>query len=393
MRPRFHRKKFKKYKNVQERIIFSALPHVLSVIMYYTTIEIFQERECQSLLSMLMEVTDLQTEQQIHELIIKGESEKGKQFLVEIITQMARKRNFIEADKFHRLLIEAFPLALNEIIRATEILEQEKTAAIDKNQLAVWSALLRVLDFGEFVVLYHSMERRRCAQGEMLVRQGAQNSDLYFVNNGRIELYFQETGKKIPLKVIGAGEILGAGSFFEASVWTINARSLGAEVSTLKFDTLQQLERDFPGIDSKLNDFCSRFKISSESFGKTGSDRRMYTRYRLSGITQMILFDRDGNNTGIVAKGDLFDISAGGISFFVRISKKKNARLLLGRHVGLTITSEPGSRFNIGGVVRAVRSQPIVGNEYAVSIQFERVLAQKELKNLINAAQDNGARR
>ncbi|MDR3628946.1 MAG: cyclic nucleotide-binding serine/threonine-protein kinase [Desulfocapsaceae bacterium] len=340
-----------------------------------------------------MEVTDLQTEQQIHELIIKGESEKGKQFLVEIITQMARKRNFIEADKFHRLLIEAFPLALNEIIRATEILEQEKTAAIDKNQLAVWSALLRVLDFGEFVVLYHSMERRRCAQGEMLVRQGAQNSDLYFVNNGRIELYFQETGKKIPLKVIGAGEILGAGSFFEASVWTINARSLGAEVSTLKFDTLQQLERDFPGIDSKLNDFCSRFKISSESFGKTGSDRRMYTRYRLSGITQMILFDRDGNNTGIVAKGDLFDISAGGISFFVRISKKKNARLLLGRHVGLTITSEPGSRFNIGGVVRAVRSQPIVGNEYAVSIQFERVLAQKELKNLINAAQDNGARR
>jgi len=106
-------------------------------------------------------------------------------------------------------------------------------------------------------------------------------------------------------------------------------------------------------------------------------------------VVKMILFDKEGKDSGVAAKGDLFDISAGGVSFFLRISKKNNARLLLGRAVGLTIASVPGSRFNIGGVVKAVRSQPIVGNEYAVSVQFDRELAQKELKNLILTAREN----
>lgn len=341
------------------------------------------------ILSMSMQATNLSKEQQAHDFLAQGETEKGKQFLVAMITERARQRKFDEADKLHKLLMDCFPMALPEIIRTAEIIENEKTAAIGKSQLAVWSSLLKVIDLHEFIALYHCMEHRRFAQGEMIVKQGSQNSDLYFIHSGRVELFFKEKGAKIPLKTMGAGEILGAGTFFEASVWTINALSMGTEVSALKVEAIQQLQKDFPGIDSKLNDFCARFTVSPASFGITGRERRMYARSRISGVVKMILFDKEGKDSGVAAKGDLFDISAGGVSFFLRISKKNNARLLLGRAVGLTIASVPGSRFNIGGVVKAVRSQPIVGNEYAVSVQFGRELAQKELKNLILTAREN----
>jgi hypothetical protein len=342
-------------------------------------------------MSMFMQATDSWQEQRIRDILAKGKTEEGKQLLVKIITEKAIKKQFKDAVRLHKLLIDSFPVALTEIIQTAEIIDHEKMQAIDKNLLAVWSPLVKILGLEEFSALYHIMDHRRLPQGEMIVNQGSHNFGLYFINNGRIELFYQKEGMKIPIKTIGAGEILGAGNFFEASVCTINAQSMGAEVSCLKMDAIQQLQKDFPGIDSKLNDFCSRFSISPDSFGKSGRDRRVHARCRISGQVKMVLFDRKGNNTGITARGDLFDISAGGASFFLRISQKNNARLLLGRNVVLSIFSTPAQHFNIPGTVRAVRSQPVIGNEYAVSVQFGRELSQRELKDLIQTGRERSA--
>ena len=231
---------------------------------------------------------------------------------------------------------------------------------------------------------YHSLNHQRLANGEIIVKQGSLDPILYFVNSGSVALFFQEYGKDILVKITRPGEILGASTFFEASVWTINARSLGAEVSSLTLDRLGKLLPDFPGLESKLNDFSIKFEISRESFRKINRDRRMYERVRIPGIVKMVLFDREGKNTGIGAKGDFFDISAGGASFHLCISSKKNARLLFGRNVGLwMVTSASASQFNMTGMVLAVRSQPVVGNEYSVSVRFSRTLTQKELNSLI----------
>ena len=337
-------------------------------------------------------ITRLPQEQQILDLLAKTEKDKGKRLLKEMIAGLARLRKFEEAERLRELLIEIDPRALTDIIWAAETIESEQNAAIDKNHLVVWSSLLTVLDSDEFTTLYHSLEHKHFANGHIIVKQGSVHSALYFVNSGRVELFFLGNGRDVMVKAIGPGEILGAATFFEASVWTVSARSLGAEVSSLDLDKMQQWQKDFPGLESKLNDFCGRFKIPYVSVKKMGRDRRMFERLRISGKVEMVLLDGEGKDTGIGAKGDLFDISADGISYFLRISKKSNVRLLFGRNVGLTMTSTLASRFSITGTVLAVRSQPVVGNEYAVSVQFNRVLSQNQLKDLIISARGKEGR-
>lgn len=334
-------------------------------------------------------ITDLSQEQLIRDLFARGEKEEGKQLLKEMISRIAKLRKFEHAEKLRELFIEIDPMALNDIIGTSEIIENEKIAAIDKNHLAVWSTLLETFGLYEFLTIYYSLEHKRFANGEIIVKQGSKHSALCFVNSGSVDLFLQENGKDVLVKTIGSGEIVGSDTFFQASTWTINARSRGAEVSFLKPDKLKMWQNDFPGLESKLNDFCSRFKIPYELFRRMGRDRRIFDRVPIDGKMDMALLDREGKDTGIGAKGELFDISVGGVSFSLRISQKKNARLLFGRNVSVTMTSTLASRFTITGVILAVCSQDTVGNEYSVSVQFSRVLAQKELKNLMPVHANN----
>jgi hypothetical protein len=153
-------------------------------------------------------------------------------------------------------------------------------------------------------------------------------------------------------------------------------------------DMLEKWQKNYPALESKLNDFCIRFKIPHESFRRTGRDRRVFERIRIAGRVAMSMLDKGGKNTGIGATGELFDISAGGVAFFLRISQKKNARLLFGRKVRLTMASKITREFSMTGTILAVRSQPVVGNEYSVHVRFGRVLDQNELKNLIDEGKE-----
>jgi len=333
-------------------------------------------------------ITDLVEEQKVRECLVRGEREKAKVLLKELITATAQIKRFSDAEKLRDWFMEIDPMALSDSIRTAEIIEHEKTAAIDKEFLAIWTALSEALDLDEFATLYHALEHKKFANGEIFVEQSSPQSALYFINSGRVELFFQENGKDIRVKVLGQGEILGAGTFFESSVWTVTARSLGAEISRLRFDKLQQFQDNFPSLESKLNDFCIRFKISHEPFRRMGRDRRIFNRERIHGRVATVLLDREGKETGVGAKGELFDISAGGISFFLRISQKKNVRLLFGRKIRLVLASMIAKSLNLTGTILAIKSQPVVGNEYSVHVRFDKVLEPDVLRSLIDAGKE-----
>ena len=165
----------------------------------------------------------------------------------------------------------------------------------------------------------------------------------------------------------------------------MTARSLGAELSRLRMDAMQQWQADYPALEGKLMDFCGRRRNPAEAFAKTGHDRREHDRYRRDCRVAMVLLDKDEQETGIGAKGDLFDISVGGAAFFLRISQKKNARLLFGRKVCLTISSETATELIVNGEIVAVRSQPVVGNEFTVHVRFMQLLSEDEIQVFIRA--------
>jgi hypothetical protein len=334
-------------------------------------------------------LTDFPEEQQIRELLEQRNNGKAKILLTDLIEQTARLKQFGLAEKLRDWLIQIDPMALTDIIRTAEIIENEKTSSINKDYMETWFALYDVLTTEEFNTLYHSLEHKRYAAEEMVVKQGAMQPTLFFINSGRVKLFYTEKDTEILVKIMGRGEVIGAKTFFDASVWTIDVGALGyAELSVLALGKTKNWRKEYPALESKLYDFCMKFEGLHDYFKKSGKNRRGEERNLISGRITTILLDRFGKDTGIASKGDLTDISTGGVSFFLHISQKKNARFLLGRSVRVVFPTESVTSnkvFSAEGMIVAVRSHRVMENEYSAHVNFDQPLGKKDLRGIINA--------
>ncbi len=331
-------------------------------------------------------ITGLPEEQAVRVFLTQGKADSAKKQLLDLISRMARMRRFNQAEQLREWLIEIDSMALSDIIKAAEIIEDEKRASIDKEHIDIWSDLYELLTTEEFSTLYHSLTHRRFGNEEMIVAQGSIQTSLFFINSGKVKLFYREEGSDVLVKTMGKGEVLGAGVFFDASVWTISAASLGSsDISILSLESLARWKHDYPGIESKLNDFCCSFDRIAEFFKITNRDRRKHKRSRLSGPVTANLLNNEGKGTGVSTKGELADISAGGVSFYVRISKKENSRMLLGRSVLVTFpgSEKAGRLIERQGVIMAVRGYHVMENEYSVHVKFDMEMYQHQLQILV----------
>ncbi len=330
----------------------------------------------------------LPQEQSVRALLAQGDKLSAIGLLVQLIEKSARMGNFVQAESLREWLIEIDPTAFSHIIRVAELIDREKVAAIDKSHLEIWHKLYECLTSEEFTALYHAQKHKRYLEGEVVVSQGAMQTSLFFINSGKVKLYFEDMGKEVLVKTMGSGEIFGAVAFFDASVWTISVASVGpSEISSLKLDKLQDWREEFPGLESKLRDFCSNFERIEDFIKNSSQDRRMHERFKLSGRVSTTLLDNRGQSIGVHAMVELSDISLGGIAYQVRISKKDNARLLLGRRVQVKLPAgqKPGEFASITGDILAVRCIYAVENDYSVHVRFDTALESGKLQEIIRA--------
>ena len=323
----------------------------------------------------------LPEELRVKELVASNKKGEAVELVMHLIETAARQRSFETAERLRNWLIEIDSMSLMAIIRAAEIIEEAKTASISNEHLIIWQDLLQALSPEEFSSLYHAMNTKNFANGQMVVSQGEFLSSLLFVNSGRVQLYAVSEGREVQLKIVGPGEIMGVENFFEVSVWTVNARSLGAEISLLKRKKLMALKDSYPALQSKLLDFCTRFQSSNTLFARTKRNRRQFERKKISGKANIVLLDDEGKETAIGAKGDLIDISRGGLAFGLRFSKKKNAMVLLGKKIRVAIRSDLSTKSLLrDGLVMAIRCHDFVGNDYSVHVNFATELTIGELQ-------------
>jgi CRP-like cAMP-binding protein len=325
-------------------------------------------------------------EQQIKDLLVKGKKQEAVTIIMKYIEAAARQKMFDKAERLRDTLIKIDSMMLSEIIRAAEIIEEHKAASIDPGDQETWSALAEVLSTDEFTSLYHAMTRRHYSNGEIVVEQGMLRPQLLFINSGQVQLYTHVNGNEVPLKTVGQGEVIGAGTFFEASVWTVSVRSQGAELLVLSRKRMENLNEEHASLESRLIDFTARFVSANVIFRKTKRSRRRYERKNLSGRVAATLLNKDGKETEISFKGDLFDISRGGLSFVVRVSRKKNANMLFGSRIRVGIPVGRASKtrqiFYKGKVV-AVRGHHVIGNEYSLHVQFDEQLSHQEIQQVL----------
>jgi hypothetical protein len=332
-------------------------------------------------------ITDFPEEQQVRDFVDQKNNGRAKVLLVDLIGKAARLKQFGQAEKLRDWLIQIDPMALTDIIQVAEIIENEKTSSIDKDHLEIWFALYDFLTTEEFNVLYYSLEHKQYTAESIIIKQGEIQPSLYFINSGRVKLYYNDNEGETLVKIMGRGEVVGASAFFDASVWTINVAALGyAEISVLALEKTKNWQKEYPALESKLHDFCRKFDGLKDYFLRKGKDRRGDERIAISGHVTIILLDRYGKDTGITSKGYLTDISPGGISFFVHLAQKKNARLLLGRNVRVVLPTElivSGTTFNMEGTIVAVRPHRLMHNEYTAHVSFDKPLDRNDVMGII----------
>ncbi len=320
----------------------------------------------------------------IEDLLDRGKKGEAIALMLEQIEICAHKKQFDLAEQLRDWLIQADSTSLREIIRAAEIIEEQKNASISDEYRAVWSNLVGELSTEEFSALYHAMVHKQYNNGDIVVEQGQFVSILFFVNSGRVQLFSAGHGGEYALKTLEAGEIFGAETFFDISIWTMSARSLGAEISLLTWDRLLQLKEGNPALRTKLMDFCSRFKLSNVSFDKVGTTRRRYERVKVSGNVAVALLKKMGDESFFGTKGNLLDISRGGLAFSLRFSRKKNAVSLLGQAVHVTVRTDLSPLpFQRNGVVKAVHCHDFVGNDYTIHLEFQETLTSAEVSQAV----------
>ncbi|MBU1138223.1 MAG: cyclic nucleotide-binding domain-containing protein, partial [Proteobacteria bacterium] len=317
-------------------------------------------------------------------LLGKGKVSEASLLLYEKSIEAAKEKDFDSAEMLRDRILEVDPNALTEVIRAGECIEEERSSAISSHHLSIWQDLYDALTTEEFNALYYILQEKNYPPGDTIVEQGMATSCLYFINSGQVRLSCLHGRDEIFLKRVNPGEIIGASPFFNVSVWTVTLTALTeTQVHVLERDKFLELLEQFPGLESCLHDYCTRLDTVPELVKMSGADRRQAARYPLSLFVKHTLLDKYGNLGKRSFKGELADISTGGLSFFIRISRKENARLLLGRMIKTSITLDQGEVVNCIGHIVAVRFQQYVESDYSVHVQFKEPIETGTIKQIV----------
>lgn len=347
---------------------------------------VLEEKEKDTMQAQLLRKHDPLAEREavIFRKSARGRTEEAKQELYDLVIECARNKDFANAERLRERIYEIDPMALTEIIRTGEFIEKEKTGSISPNQLETWSELLELLDPAEFSAIYHELDERTYEAEEIIVHQGDKNDELFFINQGTIKISYKKDNRDIFVSTLLRGQIIGE-NFFDASFWTVTLTALTPiNVSVLRSDSFHRWQEAYPGLEAKLQSFYNKCNTTCFLLKKKGLDRRQHERLQLSRKIQVQLLDQHDRPIGRGFRGELADISQGGLSYLIRISKKENTRLLLGRTMRITIpiSGDPG-HVVISGLAIGVQPYDPLASDFSVHLRFSELLGQETMQMIL----------
>jgi CRP-like cAMP-binding protein len=304
--------------------------------------------------------------------------------LFDLITQYAKARDFSKAQALRERLFEVDSMALNAIVKSAEIIEAEKMAAIDPIHLDTWSHLYNELTPQETLALYYEMQAAAFEAEQIIFQQGEMNSNLYFIDTGRLNMVYHKDRHGILLKSLGPGDIVGEDTFFTNSICTTSLIAHSrVKLNFLEKSALQNWQADAPNLNSKLRDYCLKLEPIKDLLAKKQLERRAHNRYAISGDAVVRIADTP---EGKAFKGELYDISASGVSFVMNTSPQ-SAELLLGCQLSLEFRLPQiwaDLRIDQNGSIVGVHSQ--LFNEYLINVKWDQPLSDDIMATIKSSA-------
>lgn len=304
--------------------------------------------------------------------IKENKKEDAVKLLFDLIAEHAHANHFSKAEALREKLFKVDSMALAEIVKSAEIIETAKIGAIDPVHKQVWSHLYDKLTNEETIALYYGMQEGSYETEQIIFRQGEMNSNLYFINAGKIQMFYYKDKHGILLKTLGPGDIAGEDTFFSNSICTTSLMAHSAvKLNYLEKTVLQKWRTEIPNLANQLQDYCLQLEPVKNLLQEKELERRAHRRYALSASTTVRIVDRPAMKR---FKGDISDISTSGISIIMNTSPQ-SAEFLLGCRLNLKFTLP-----EIFPVIKIDKNGSIVGvhgrgfNEYLINVKWDETL-------------------
>ena len=244
---------------------------------------------------------DSTTEQEklIDQYLGEGKQDAAVKALYELIVECAKKHDFMKAEALRDKLFEIAPMALNEISRSADIIDDEKSRSIDHIHRKIWSKLYDSLTTEEANELYFAMKEHVYREGEKIFSVGDADNNLYFLDSGEAKMVYMKQNEEI-LKVMEPGYTAGEDTFFyTTSTKTVSliAKSK-VKVHSLGRNVQERWKDKFPALEQKLQEYCEKSGRVSEILTQKGMSRRRNRRIKINGKVSAQLLQPTGAPTG-----------------------------------------------------------------------------------------------
>jgi CRP-like cAMP-binding protein len=320
----------------------------------------------------------------INALLKSGDIEQAGDFIYKESIKAAQQKDFHSAESLRDRLIEINPMALKDAIDLGEMIDAEKERNMETQYLQIWKNLQEKLAKVEVNELFNSLRKEYFPKDSIIVHSGEIDDSLYFLNSGYIGLSSVSGKNETFLKRMQPGELLGGEHFFSVSVWTVTLKALTeVEVQVLSRDIFEKITEMHPHIETVLREHYAKQENINTLLEMAGDDRRETPRYPVTLFIRNMLLDPYGDREKKTFTGELMDISEGGLAFVVRISRKDNAKLLLGRQVVTIIPLGRQKEIQCQGVIVGVRLFKNDINNFSVHVRLFKKLEQTALKQLV----------
>jgi CRP-like cAMP-binding protein len=327
----------------------------------------------------------LEKEAQIDRYIDENDRDAAVKTLFDLIVAYAKKKDFIKAEALRERLYDVDAMALNEIVKSGEIIEEEKSRSVDKDHREIWQDLYDTLSTEEANALFHAMKEASFDTDQTVFKQGGVNATLFLIDEGEAKITYSREGRENLLKTLGPGGLFGEETFFSKTAHcTTEASALSPlKTHTLDKGVLKGWRETFPMLESQLQDYCFKSNRIQDLLKKQDLDRRTQKRIRVKGKLVVQLLDSARKPVGKPFKGSFSDVSLGGLSFFIRITKAETAHLLLGRNLQAKFVFPfQGAKrtFEKSGRIIGIKSHPF--GDYSVHVRFADLLKAEVIAEL-----------
>ena len=328
-------------------------------------------------------------EKMVDKYLQENNNQAAVLLLAELIGKYAKEHNFDRAESLRDRLIEVDSMAVNEIVKTGEVIETEKSNAIDKDHLTIWADFYESLTTEEINYLFYAMKSEKHPADHMIYQQGEKSSRLYFIDQGRLKMFFRQEDKAILLKTLEPGDIFGEETFFfsDAFCTTSVITDTPAKLYVLLKDDLDKLKLKTPGLKSKIKDYCLSLESVADLLKSNDLERRADKRLTLPGKILVQMLSDSGQPVVKPFNAELLNISVNGLAFLMKTTPKASA-MLLGRSLNMKLTFEElesDIQMNCVCTVVAVNSEPF--HEYVVHAEFHKKISSStldDLEDLIN---------